>query len=178
MVIVPGYPFKDNAWDDVMKMRVYWAKHLYDIGVAKNIIFSGSAVYSPYYEAKIMKLYAEKIGIPSAHIFTETKAEHSTENLYYSYYKAKKMGFKTIAFATDPFQSRMMNSFIHKKMKNDIAQIPIVYDVLRGMDLKNPLINSKDAYDSTFVSLVDRESFWKRLNGTRGKNIDTTAYKN
>lgn len=177
MVIIPGYPFKDKQWDDVMKIRVYWAKHLYDVGVAKNLMFSGSAVYSPYYEAKIMKLYAEKLGIPSAHLFTETKAEHSTENLYYSYHKAKKMGFKSIALATDPFQARMMKKFIRKKMRNDIEQIPIVFDTLKLMTLENPAINYIEAYDSNFVSITDRESFWKRLRGTMGGNIDTTAYK-
>jgi uncharacterized SAM-binding protein YcdF (DUF218 family) len=29
------------------------------------------------------------IGIPRENIFTETKAEHSTENIYYSYKKAQ-----------------------------------------------------------------------------------------
>ena len=55
------------------------------MGMAKNVMFSGSAVYTPYYESKIMALYAEAIGIPKERIYIETEAEHSTENIFYSY---------------------------------------------------------------------------------------------
>jgi len=107
---------------------------LYDKGITKNVIYSGSAVYSPYYEAEIMALYAQTIGIPKENIFAETKAEHSTENVYYSYKKAKNLGFEKIALATDPFQSKMVKSFITKKMKAPIAIIPMVYDSLKTIE--------------------------------------------
>ncbi|MBW6482225.1 MAG: YdcF family protein [Vicingaceae bacterium] len=107
---------------------------MYDKGITKNVIYSGSAVYSPYYEAEIMALYAQTIGIPKENIFAETKAEHSTENVYYSYKKAKNLGFEKIALATDPFQSKMVKSFITKKMKAPIAIIPMVYDSLKTIE--------------------------------------------
>src|SRR5436190_21832411 len=107
MIAVPGVPFRGSDWDSTMKARVYWSKYLYDRGIAKNIMYSGSAVYTPYYEAKVMALYAIALGIDSVHVFTETKAEHSTENIYYSYKKARKMGFQNIALASDPFQTKM-----------------------------------------------------------------------
>ena len=44
-IIVPGYPYDGEAWNTVIKMRVTWAKYLFDKGYTKNIIFSGSAVY-------------------------------------------------------------------------------------------------------------------------------------
>ena len=53
-IIVPGIPFENNTWDSIMKARVVWAYVLYKNGVTRNIIFSGNAVYSPYYESKIM----------------------------------------------------------------------------------------------------------------------------
>jgi hypothetical protein len=65
-------------------------------GSAKNVMYSGSSVYSPYYEGEVMAMYAAAIGIPKEHIFTETKAEHSTENLYYGYHKSRKLGFKKL----------------------------------------------------------------------------------
>ncbi len=98
--------FENGKWDRVMMGRIYWAKFLYEKGIAKNIIFSGSAVYSPYYEAEIMRLYAIELGIPKENIFAETKAEHSTENAYYSYKYGKKLGFNKMALASDPFQSK------------------------------------------------------------------------
>ena len=179
-IIVPGVPYNKDTWSDVMKIRVYWSKFLYDKGIAKNIIYSGSAVYSPYYEAEIMALYAQKLGIPSEHIFTENKAEHSTENVYYSYKYSKLLGFKSIALATDPFQSKMVKSFIRKELKGEITVIPIVYDTLRAMDpaMYDPIIEPITAFDSSFISITERESFWKRLQGTRGKNVDRSAYEN
>ena len=92
VIIVPGYPYTetDSTWNNVHKIRVEWANYLYQKGYTKNIIFSGGAVYSPYVESRIMKLYAEQLEIPSENIFTEESAEHSTENVYYSYRLAKK----------------------------------------------------------------------------------------
>ena len=83
-VIVPGIHFKNGAWDSVMKARVLWSYILYKNGYTKNIIYSGGAVYSPYKEAIIMGLYAQKLGVPKEHIFYDTNARHSTENVYYS----------------------------------------------------------------------------------------------
>ena len=50
VIIVPGIPYEKSETSMVMKMRIQWAKHLYDSGFTHNIIFSGSAVYSPFVE--------------------------------------------------------------------------------------------------------------------------------
>ncbi len=178
MIAVPGVPFTEAGWDSTMKARVYWSKYLYDKGIAKNIMYSGSSVYSPYYEGEIMALYAVAIGIPKAHIYTETKAEHSTENLYYVYLKSKKLGFSNIALATDPFQAKQLKRFARIKINSNVGLIPIVFDTLRKIQpyMINPEIDYKEAYNSNFKTLKERESFWKRLRGTMGKNIDYNAY--
>lgn len=179
VIVVPGVPFENGQWNQIMKARIYWSKYLYDKGVAQNIMYSGSAVYSPYSEAEIMAMYAEAIGIPDEHIFTETMAEHSTENIYYSYQKARLLGFDTIALATDPFQARMLSKFIRKKIDPSIALIPIVFDTLKAMEPKmiDPEIDYQKAYQQNFVSLDERESFRERFRGTRGLMIDTTLYQ-
>ena len=171
-IIVPGVPFDGNEWNDVMKMRVYWSYLLYQRGITKNIIYSGAAVYSPYYEAVIMKLYAEKLGIPENIIYTDTLAEHSTENLWYSYKLAKEEGFKKIALATDPFQNFMMRKF---KLDNDlnIRVLPIIFkEVDTFMNLKSPVIDSSPAFKKNFISIEKRESKLKQLMGTLGLNIE------
>ena len=181
MIVVPGFPFPEDSlqWGWIMQGRVYWAKFLYDKGIAKNVMFSGSAVYTPYYEGKIMALYAEAIGIPKEHIFTETKAEHSTENLYYSYQKAKQLGFKTIALASDPYQSKQLRLFAHLRLSRHIGIIPFVIDTLKQIEpeMKNPEIDYTRAFKENFVPLPERESQWKRMKGTLGLNIDKSAYK-
>ncbi len=173
IIVVPGVPFENGKWDRVMKGRVYWAKYLFDNGITKNIIFSGSSVYSPYYEGMIMALYAEALGIPKENIFYETEAEHSTENLYYSYHKAKKLGFTTIALASDQFQTKTLRSFAHKRLSRDIGMIPLLTDTLNTLLPKmiDPEIDSQKAFNKNFVSIKQREGFFKRLKGTMGYNI-------
>lgn len=169
-VIVPGVPF-DTAWSDIMRMRVLWSYHLYNRGLTKNIIFSGSAVYSPYIESRIMAEYAKKLGIPAEHIFTEERAEHSTENIFYSYYMGKDLGFENMAVATDPFQSKMVRSFAKKK-KLDLAYVPIMFDTIHiYFPETNVTIDPTMAEVTEFKSLPEREGFWKRLAGTMGKNL-------
>lgn len=170
-IIVPGYPFEGKEWSDVMKMRVLWSKYLFENDIAHNIIYSGSAVYTPYVESEIMKLYAIELGIPEENILTEDKAEHSTENIYYSYHLAKEKGFDKIALASDPFQTAMLKSFAKKKKLN-VDYLPIVYDKLEGMDEPNPEINPSTAFIKNFESLTERENFFKRWRGTLGKNLD------
>ena len=170
-IIVPGVPFNPPTWDMVMKMRVIWAAHLYKTGHAKNIIMSGSAVYSPFVEAEIMRLYIIKMGVPAEHVFVEGRAEHSTENIWYSYKLAKKKEFKKIAFASDPFQSRLLYTFAKKHMK-DLHFLPVIFDTLETLSHAEPKINYDSLRISNFIALPNRESGWRRFRGTMGKHIN------
>lgn len=155
-----------------MKSRVIWSYVLYKHGYAKNIIYSGGAVYSPYYEAKIMGLYGQQLGIPADHIFYDTRAEHSTENVFYSYELARKLGFKTIALATDPFQSSLLKFFTRKRFGTKIIHLPFVVDSLHAYNSINPVIDPSSAICAdSFVSITKRENLWKRIRGTLGKDI-------
>ncbi len=178
MIVVPGFPLEDGKWSATMKDRVFWSKFLYEKGIARNVMYSGSAVYSPYREAEIMAMYGEKLGIPKENIYTEIKAEHSTENIYYSFKKAKKLGFSTIALASDPFQTKMLRRFTRKIVSKDVAFIPIVYDTIQPLDagIPDPVIDFEKAYVNDFKSITEKEGLFKRLRGTRGLDIDSTAY--
>ncbi|MDP4251461.1 MAG: YdcF family protein [Bacteroidota bacterium] len=178
VIIVPGVPFENGQWSRVMKGRIYWSKFLYDHGIARNIIYSGSAVYTPYTEGEIMALYAISLGIPKEHIYSETRAQHSTENVYYAYRLARKMGFKTVALASDPFQTHMLRKFTRKKVSAGIGLIPMVEDSLKAMEpeMKDPVIDPQSAYRKDFISITKRENFWQRWRGTLGRNIKSTAY--
>lgn len=170
VIIVPGVPYEKEKTTSVMKMRIFWAKYLYDSGFTKNIIFSGSAVYSPYVEGIAMKIIADTLGVPSNHTFSETTAEHSTENVYYSWKLAKRMGFRKIALATDPFQSRLLRSFA-KKYCPGVKAIPIVFDRLEIDDSPLPVIDASPAFRENFVSIKNRETFWQRFSGTMGRKV-------
>ena len=134
---------------------------------------SGAAVYSPYVEAEIMKQYAVALGVPADHVFVEGKAEHSTENVWYGFLLAKKLGFKTIALCSDPFQTRLLHRFGKRRTKG-LEYLPTLFDTLRTLSHDTPEIDYKQLrLDTlTFKPLPSRESKWKRLRGTWGKNIN------
>lgn len=171
VIIVPGIPYDKDKTSSIMKMRVYWAKLLYDSAIAKNIIFSGSSVYTPYVEGVVLKIISDSLGIPGEHTFAETKAEHSTENVYYSWRLAQSLGFERIALATDPFQARMLQGFI-KKHTPGVAIVPVVFSMMDHVkDKELPEINANTAFVSDFVSIKKRESWWQRMRGTFGKRV-------
>ena len=162
-IIVPGLPYDDStsSLNVVMSARMLWSKKLFEDGVTKNIIYSGAAVSTPYYEGIAMKTIADSMGIPSDHTFAEVRAEHSTENIWYSYLLAKKLGFSKLALATDPFQTKMLKRFLVKRVAN-MSYIPIVFkelDPSHSKVLIIPKINPKAAYKNDFVALKSRESF-------------------
>lgn len=170
-IIVPGVPFLEPKWDQTMQMRVLWAIHLYKNGSTKKIIMSGSAVYSPYVEAQIMKLYAIECGVPSEDIIIEDKAQHSTENIWYSYKLAKLFGYEKIALATDPFQTRMTYRF-GKKCFKDLKYLPVLFDTLKTLPHNEPIINYLPYKIENFIPITETQSFWYRLRGTMGKHIN------
>ncbi|WP_165823836.1 YdcF family protein [Pseudochryseolinea flava] len=170
VIVVPGVPYDGDKTTTVMKMRLHWAKYLYDNGFCRNIIFSGSAVYTPYTEGVIMKIMADSLGIPTDRTFSETKAEHSTENIYYSWKMAKSMGFEKIALASDPYQSRLLRRF-QKKYCPGTKSIPIVLGTMNIEEKKLPVIDPSTARVSNFKSIKERESFFQRLRYTLGRRV-------
>ncbi len=171
-VIVPGVPFIPPQWDMTMQMRVLWSVHLYKRGITKKIIMSGSSVYSPYVEAKIMKLYAIQLGVPEQDIIVEDKALHSTENVWYGYKLAKSLGYENIALSTDPFQTRMTYRFGKRRLK-PLKYLPVIFDTLKTLSHTTPVIDYAPLkLDSTFKPITETQSFWYRFRGTMGKHIN------
>lgn len=175
-IIVPGVPFEDGNWKRTMKLRVYWAKYLYDQGMTKNIIFSGGAVYTEYSEAKIMRLYAIEMGIPEEHIFVDTLAEHSTENVYYSYWVGQDNNLDKIALASDPYQTKALRTFVKKlnrKYDSDMMVLPAMMDSV----LAQPLVDYEIDYETAketehFVNITETQGIFYRLGGTMGLHVD------
>jgi uncharacterized SAM-binding protein YcdF (DUF218 family) len=177
-IIVPGVPFDGKHWSLVMRARVCWARMLFDSGITRNIIFSGGAVHTPWVEGRIMAMYAEALGLPSEHLIVEDKAEHSTENILYSYKLAQKMGLKRVALASDPFQSKLLSNYARKRVAPDMSVLPVVYHLvdLCMRSWPEPQIDHELARVKDFVPLKERESLSKRLQGTRGGNVDPLVY--
>jgi uncharacterized SAM-binding protein YcdF (DUF218 family) len=175
VIIVPGCP-TDSFYFDLFKQRLYWANYLYKNNYAKHIIFSGSAVYTPYFESKLMRLYALDLGIHDKDISVDTQAEHTTENLYYSYRLAERLGFKNVAFATQSAQASSMKRFV-KKYKFDIDMLPVVDDSIRNVSHRFDQLDVSSAIKKDFVSIEERENMLTRLSGTRGRVVKKALRK-
>jgi uncharacterized SAM-binding protein YcdF (DUF218 family) len=134
---------------------------LYDRKVAKNIIFSGSAVHTPYVEGLSMKIMADSMGIPNENTFVESLAEHSSENVDFGIRLAHKLGFKKIAVATDPFQSHFIKRFL-EACKIKVALVPFPLQMMPLYHKRTvPRIDASDAFVKNFVHIQKRETAMK-----------------
>lgn len=171
VAIVPGLPLYHGQWDTLLKTRMLWSVYLYKKGYVKNIIFSGNAVYTKWREGNCMADIAKKLGVEEEHIFVDTIAEHSTENLFYGNELAKRNGFRTVALASDPFQCGMLYKFARKKMDTKIHFLPVIFDSIQNNFGVNVILDTTQNIKPGFIPLADRQSQTQRLKGTRGKNI-------
>ncbi len=170
-LIVPGMPYDSlKQVNSGFNARIVWAKKLYDRGIVKNVIFSGTACYTPYVEAEIMKQTAIAMGMPAEHIYTESKAEHTKENAYYGWLLAKKLGFEKVAFASDPYQSFFVEGFIQANTP-EMGILPIDVDSLKKYYVPLPSIDAGKAFVKDFIPLNKRESFGTRVRHTNHNNL-------
>lgn len=178
-IIVPGIPYRNAGWGTLMQRRVTWAAILYRNGVTKNIIFSGGAVYSPYKEAVVMGMYAQQLGIPPEHIFYDTLARHTIENVYYSYLIAKKQGFKRLAVCTDKYQNFFLQLMVRQRFAGAVTQVPVITDSIKKYQRPEPHIDAAAALikdTAHFVPLNKADNLRQRLGGMMGKDIPWYLY--
>ena len=73
----------------------------------------------------------------------------------------------------------MLNTYTRKYVDDKIGLIPMVLDTMRMIEpfMQDPEINYEQAAANNFIALPKREGFWKRFKGTRGGNVDITAYQ-
>ena len=177
VAIVPGLPLRNGQWDTLLKARILWSYFLYKKGIVRNVIYSGNAVYTHFKEGKAMAAYAQALGIPKEHIFIDTLAEHSTENLFYSYRIAEANGFRSMAIATDPFQCALLYKFSRKNFNTPFYFLPIIEDSICNLSYLSPDIDTTIAYVSGFVPISQKENYRQRIHASRGGKVKTTKTK-
>jgi hypothetical protein len=110
-----------------------------------------------------MGQYARQLGVPAEHIFYDTLARHSTENVYYSYLLAKNKGFKKIALATDRFQSSFLHGFIKERLTTTVYKLPIIDDSVDRYRNRSFETQEDRAWVPNFVSIEKGQSFIGRM---------------
>lgn len=174
-IIVPGIPYKEREWGGLMKARVLWSYVLYKSGYAKYIIYSGGAVHTPYKEAIVMGLYAQKLGIPPDRILYDTLASHSTGNVYYSYLIAKERGFRKVALATDWAQMGFLRKFLKARFASPIHELPIISDSIDKYEHISVAIDPGPAKVNDFVP-IEKWPLLKRITKPNEEYLDFSAY--
>lgn len=156
VVIVPGYPYDTAAKFPLLQARMNWVKELYDKGITMNIVFSGGAIHTPYVEAKVMKIISDTLGIPQQHVYLEENAPHSLQNVTYGTKLAKKLGFKKIAVATDPYQYAYLSLMMG--FAPGVGILTFSPDSAEAKKYFQPLpyYNPRDAFVKDFVPLEQR----------------------
>jgi hypothetical protein len=117
-----------------------------------------------------MRLFALQLGIDENEIKVETKALHSTENLYYGFKMASESGYEKIAFATHPAQSSFLKQF-RRKFNLDLDFIPIVADSIKNIKYSFQSIDLSKIFVEDFIPLNERQGLFKKLRGTRGGRV-------
>ena len=174
-IIVPGLPFKDSTLSGLLKARILWSYVLYKSGYTKYVIYSGGAVHTPYKEAIVMGLYAQKLGIPADRILYDTLASHSPGNVYYSYLIAKQHGFKKVALATDWAQMGFLRKFLKARFASPIHELPIISDSIDKYEHMSIAIDPEPAKVEDFVP-IKKDPFLKRITKPNEDYLDFSAY--
>lgn len=117
-----------------------------------------------------MKLIADAMGVPAEHTFAETQAEHSKENVYYGWLMAQKLGFKSVALASDPYQVFFLEGFVETNLP-EMGLLPIPVDSLKKFYLPVPRIDASPAFVENFIPLNKRETWWTRVKHTNHNNL-------
>ena len=157
VLVVPGTPYYQEGMTETMLYRLLWAEHLYKNGFAKNIIFSGAAVYTPFVEGCIMKQYAMQLGIPENKIIVEPKAETSVDNIYYANLQARELELKDLLVATDTYQSLRYARF-QKKTNIQFNMTPMQLDSI-NLDFRfKTAINDSVCYQAGWVDYKSRKA--------------------
>ncbi len=101
-VIVPGCPSKPSgALSECQARRAAWAAILWERGLARYFITSGSAVHSPFVEADVLAAAMTALGVPADRIYLDRDALHTDENMYNSMRIAARLGLSHLAVASD-----------------------------------------------------------------------------
>ncbi len=101
VIIVLGSPAtQDCKPHEIMKSRVDKAIVLYNKGVSKKIIFTGSIVHNSCSESEVMANYAINNGVKRADVIIENQAKNTYQNAYYSINIMNNEHFKTAAVVT------------------------------------------------------------------------------
>jgi hypothetical protein len=167
--------FKGHCWKDVPEYSVF---NISRLKAEKKFELYKRAYVVLIDVPETESLHAIQMGIPPENIFIDTLAQHSTENVYYSYYIAQDNGLENIAVASDPYQTKALKPFVRKlnrKLNTNVLLLPAILDSLTATPMKGYKIDYQQAIGSNFINFTETQSLIYRLFGTMGAHINWKA---
>jgi hypothetical protein len=165
VVIVPGCPSEpDGSLSRCQMARAVWASQLWQNGWAKHFITSGSAVYTPFVEAEALAAALVVLGVPADRIYLEPNALHTDENMVYSLEILKRLGFHSVAVASN---SAALDCLMLRDWGQDCHayELDLSWVKARHRALGNPLERVRSRPAAQFTPLAERERQIARATG-------------
>ena len=102
-IIVLGNPAQlDGQPSPEARERVLEAVREYKAGVAPSIIMTGGAAHNRYIEGHVMVAYAIGQGVPASALLSESHAQNTIQNIYYSAQIMQQRGWHTAEVISSP----------------------------------------------------------------------------
>jgi uncharacterized SAM-binding protein YcdF (DUF218 family) len=103
VIIALGYPaLEDGHPSPMLKQRVIAAIKLFKDHHADYIIFTGGAAHNRFVEAEVMVELARSLGVPTANIIQEGKAENTCQNAFNSVKIMQEKNWHSAVVVTSP----------------------------------------------------------------------------
>lgn len=109
IIVLGGGINQDGSLPRDAEKRVEWAAHLFKEGIAPNVVMSGAYGFPPAYvppktEAKAMKEYAARLGVPEKAVELEEGSRDTVGNIVLTFKDfVKPRGWQKITVVTSAF---------------------------------------------------------------------------
>jgi hypothetical protein len=138
-ILVLGCPNEEDGTPSACQTeRADFAVALRDAGYGDRFITSGGAVHNAYVEADTLRDLLVERGVPADRIATETQAEHTDENFYYSVAIMKAEGWRSAVVVSDDPGHLVLTALCDSNCCVDLGRLTVlsfttsVGDVIAG----------------------------------------------
>jgi uncharacterized SAM-binding protein YcdF (DUF218 family) len=151
VMIVLGCQIWGEGPSEILEYRLQNALKLYKNGISKNIIVSGGqGADEVITEAKAMKKWFVKNGVPESIIYEEDKSTNTYENLKFSKLIMDKKGFKDAVVVTSDFHV-FRSLWLSKRIGIEAKGAPS-----KTVDYLKPYYYVREIVSNTKSFLLDR----------------------
>lgn len=169
VMLIPGCPTTpDGALSVCQRRRVRWGAWLYNAGLTRYFIVSGSNVTTRHRESDALAAGLAALGVPAEVIVVEMHALHTDENVYYAHLLAEQMGFERMGIASDRGQTGPACAMLeHHRSTCEVFDLDTDAIETDGSAVDLDPIRISEEPEATWVPRADRERARAKAAGRR-----------